>query len=53
MWRYTAEHQGSGVLYLDAEPSAMNSIPSVVSVRWLEMNVLGLAKTTKAPVLVG
>src|ERR1700722_18339346 len=39
MWRHTAEHQESGVLYLHEEPSAMNSIPSVVSVRWLEMRV--------------
>jgi hypothetical protein len=39
MRRRAAEHQESGVLYLHDEPSAMNSIPSVVSARWLEMRV--------------
>ena len=41
MWRHTAEHQESGVLYLHEDPSAMNSISSVVSARWLEMRVNG------------
>jgi hypothetical protein len=39
MGRHTAEHQESGVLYLHEDPSAMNSISSVVSARWLEMRV--------------
>jgi hypothetical protein len=39
MWLRTAEHQEPGVLYLHEEASAMNSIPSVVSARWLGMRV--------------